>query len=66
MCVKRFELDSAKFLSDSGLAWQAAFKKTRTKFNLSTDIDMLLMVEKGISRGICHTIYDMQKLKTNT
>ena len=66
MCLKRFELDSAKFLSDSGLAWQAALKKTRTKFDLSTDIDMLLMVEKGISRGICHTIYDMQKLKTNT
>ena len=66
MCVKRFELDSAKFLSDSGLAWQAALKKTRIKFDLSTDIDMLLMIEKGISRGICHTIYDMQNLKTIT
>ena len=64
MCKKI--LDSAEFLSHLGLAWQAALKKTRIKFDLSTDIDMLLMVEKGISRGICHTIYDMQKLKTIT
>ena len=66
MCVKRFDLNSAKFLSNSGLAWQAALKKTTVKFDLSTNIDMLLIVEKGISRGICHSIYDMQKLKTNT
>ena len=31
-----------------------------------TDIDMLLMVEKGIRRGICHYIYWIQKLITNT
>ena len=31
-----------------------------------TDIDMLLMVEKGIRRAICHYIYWIQKLITNT
>ena len=38
----------SKFLSAAGLAWQAALKKTKVKLELLTDIDMLLMVEKGI------------------
>ena len=29
MCLKIYELDPAKFLSLSGLAWQAALKKTK-------------------------------------
>ena len=37
-------------------AWQAALKKTETKLKL-TDIDMLLIIEKGISRGIYHAIH---------
>ena len=31
--------------------------KKKVKLNLLTDIDMLLMVEKGIRGGICHSIY---------
>ena len=54
---KKYEFDSAKFLSASGLAWQAALKKTKVKLDLSTDINMLLMLEKGIKGGICHSIY---------
>ena len=45
----------------SGLAWQAASKKTKIKSNFLTDIDMLLMVEKGITGGICHSIYQYAK-----
>ena len=44
-----------------GLAWQAAFKKTKVKLDLLTDINMLLMVEKGIRGGICHSIYQYTK-----
>ena len=29
MCLKIYELDPAKFLPPSGLAWQAALKKTK-------------------------------------
>ena len=57
MCLEIYELDPAKFLSAPGLAWQAAFKKTKVKLDVLTDIDMLLMVEKGIRGGICHSIY---------
>ena len=41
--------------------WQAAFKKTKVKLDLLTNIDMLLLVEKGISGGICHSIYRYAK-----
>ena len=44
-----------------GLAWQAALKKTKVKLDLLTDIDMLLMVEKGIIEGICPSIYRYSK-----
>ena len=47
-CIEIYELDSAHFLSAPGLAWQAYFKKTNVKLELLTDIDMLLMVERGI------------------
>ena len=57
MCLKIYHLDPVKFLSASGLAWQAALKKTEVKLELLTDIDMLLMVEKGIRGGICHAIH---------
>ena len=36
------------FVSAPGLAWQACLKKTRVELELLTDLDMLLMVEKGI------------------
>ena len=61
MCLEIYKLDPAKFLSAPGLAWQAALKKTKVKLDLLTDIDMLLMVEKGIRGGICHSIYRYAK-----
>ena len=61
MCYKIYHLDSAKFLSAPGLAWQAALKKTEVKLELSTDIGMLLMIEKGIRGGICHAIHRCAK-----
>ena len=48
---------SGKFFSAPGLAWQAASKKTKVKSDYLTDYDMLLMVEKGIRGGICHSVY---------
>ena len=49
------------FLSAPGLAWQACLKKTGVKLELLTDIDMLLMVEKGIRGRICQAIHTYAK-----
>ena len=53
-CIEIYELDPAHFLSASGLAWQACLKETEVKLQLLTDIDMLLMVEKGIRWNRSH------------
>ena len=57
MCIKVYELDPAHFVLLPGLAWQACLKKTNIELELLTDYDMLLMVEKGIKGGICHSIH---------
>ena len=61
MCLKICHLDPVKFLPVPGLAWQAALKETEPKLELLTDIGMLLMVEKEIRGGICHTIHRYAK-----
>ena len=53
MFIEMYEFDLAHFLQASGLAWQACLKKVGVRLNLSTDIDMLLMDEKGFRDRIC-------------
>ena len=55
MCLEIYELDLAKFISAPGLAWQAALKKL-VKLDLIADLDMLLLIEKGIRGGRCNTV----------
>ena len=45
-CIEIYELDTAHFLSAPGLAWQDCLKFTGVKLELSTDNDMLMMIEK--------------------
>ena len=61
MCLDIYELDPVYFVSAPGLAWQACLKKTGVKLELLTDIDMLLMVEKGTRGGICQAIHRYAK-----
>ena len=61
MSMKVYELDPAHFLSAPGLAWQACLKKTGLKVELITDLNILLMVEKGITGGIFHAIHRYAK-----
>ena len=56
-CTEIYELDPAHFLSAPGLAWQTSLKETEVKLELLTDVDMLLMVNKGIRGAICHAIH---------
>ena len=65
MSLKKYEPDLARFTTALGLAWQAALKKTKVKFDLLTDIDILLMVEENIIGGYVTLFIDMQKLITN-
>ena len=61
MCIKVYDLDPAHFLSAPRLAWQAPLKKTEVKLELLTDVDTLLMVEKGIRGGISHAMHRYAK-----
>ena len=54
--LKIYHLDLAKFFSAPGLTWQAALKKIEVRLELLTDVDVLLMVERGIRGKICHGI----------
>ena len=56
-CIEIYGLDPSYFYSAPGLAWQACLKKTEVKLELLTDIDMLMMVEKGIRGGICQSTH---------
>ena len=64
MYLRTFEiyvLDPGKKSSAHGLALQATLKKTTVKLDILTDIDMLLMVEKCIRGGMCHSIHRYPK-----
>ena len=52
--IEIYKFDPAHFLLTLGLVRQACLQKTEVKLKLWTEIDMLLMVEKGIRCGICH------------
>ena len=52
ICIKNYKLDPAHYYTAPGLAWDAALKVTEVKLELLTNMDMLLMVEKGIRGGV--------------
>ena len=60
-CSEMYELDPAHFSSAPGLAWQACLKKTAVKLELLTDIDVLLMSEKGTRGEIWQAIHRYAK-----
>ena len=52
ICIKNYKLAPAYYYTAPGLAWDAALKITKVELELLSDIDMLLMVEKGIRGGV--------------
>ena len=52
-CLKNCKLHRPRYYTCPGLAWDAALQLTDVKLELLSDIDMLLMFEKGIRGGIC-------------
>ena len=61
ICVRHYRLDPAHFYTAPGLAWNAALKITGVSLELLTDMDMLLMFEKGIRGGITQASYRYAK-----
>ena len=57
VCLKENESDPAYFCTTPGLAMEACLKKTGVKLELLTDIDMVLMFEKGLRGGISQAIH---------
>ena len=52
LCLKNYGLDPAWYYTLPGLAWDACLKMTRVNLDLLHDLDILLMIEKGIRGGV--------------
>ncbi|XP_067203768.1 uncharacterized protein [Linepithema humile] len=52
MSIKSYGLDPAHYYTLPGYTWDAMMKYTRVKFELLTDIDIVLFVERGIRGGL--------------
>ena len=52
VCIENYKLDPAWYYTSPGLAWDACLKKTEVNLELLNDVDMLLMIEKGIRGGV--------------
>ena len=60
-CIEIYKFGPAHFLSPPWLTWEACLKMTKEELVLLTDIDMLLMIEKGSRGGICQSIHRCSK-----
>ena len=52
ICLKNYGLDPVYYYTAPGLAWDAMLKMTGVNLELLSNVDMLLMIEKGIRGGI--------------
>ena len=52
ICLKNYGLDPVHYYTAPGLAWDAMLKITKINLELLSDVDKLLMIEKGIRGGI--------------
>ncbi|KYM94244.1 hypothetical protein ALC62_15130 [Cyphomyrmex costatus] len=51
-CVASYGLDPAHYYTLPSFTWNATLKHTRVKFELLTDIDMVMFIERGIRGGL--------------
>ena len=52
LCLKIYGLDPVHYFTAPGLAWDACLKMTNINLELLSNVNMLLMFEKGIRGGI--------------
>jgi len=51
--MQHYGLDPAHYFSAPGMSWDALLKMTKVELELLTDIDMHLLMEKGLHGGVC-------------
>ena len=51
-CFQYYKLDPAHYYSAPGLSWNACLKMTGIELELISDIDMYLMIERGLRGGM--------------
>ncbi|KAF4531795.1 hypothetical protein B566_EDAN017337 [Ephemera danica] len=56
LCLRDYKLDPAWYFTVPGLAWDAALRHTKVSLDLLTDVDMMLLFEKGIRGGITQVV----------
>ena len=56
LCLREYQLDPGYYVSTPSLIFDAMLKITGAKIELFTDIDMVLMTEKGIRGGLTQAI----------
>ena len=56
MCLDYYGLDPCHYFSSPGLIWDAMLKITGTELELISDIDMHLLIEKGMNGGISYIV----------
>ena len=57
MCLEICKRHASCFIIAPALVWHAYLKNTTVKLDLLTDVDMLLMIEKGILGGMYATLH---------
>ena len=57
ICLKNYGLDPVYYYTAPGLAWDAMLKMTGVNLELLSNIDMLLMIEKGIRGGVVYILW---------
>ena len=54
ICLKFYGLDPSPYFSSPGLIWDVMLKMTGVRLEKIVDIDMYLLIEKGLRRGITY------------
>ena len=53
-CFQYYKLDPAHYYSAPGLAWNGCLKMSGIELELISDVDMYLMIEKGLRGNFTH------------
>ncbi|KYN21651.1 hypothetical protein ALC57_05969, partial [Trachymyrmex cornetzi] len=56
-CIESYGLDPAYYYTLPGYTWDAMLKYTGIRFELLTDIDMVMFVERGVRGGLSQCSY---------